>query len=122
MGLNNRLGSTCYADNYNQAVINYDGKVFKCTARDFIDKHSEGVLTKEGIINWKTDKLMDRLNIRIANNCKRCKLLPSCPGICTQNRLESKNEILCALTNDFTMQDYIIHNFNNKMIKAKIKT
>ncbi len=122
MEFNNRLGVVCYADMYNQAVINYDGKVFKCTARDFIDKHSEGVLTKEGIINWKTDKLMDRLNIRIANNCKRCKLLPSCPGICTQNRLESKNEILCALTNDFTMQDYIIHNFNNKMIKAKIKT
>ena len=27
--------STCYADNLNQAVINYDGNVFKCTGRDF---------------------------------------------------------------------------------------
>ena len=121
MEFNNRLGVVCYADMYNQAVINYDGKVFKCTARDFIDENSEGVLTKEGVINWNTEKLMNRLNIRIASNCERCKLLPSCPGICTQNRLESKKEILCALTDEFTIQDYIIHNFNNKILEAKIK-
>jgi uncharacterized protein len=34
MMFNNSLDS-CYADNYNQAVVNYDGKIYKCTARDF---------------------------------------------------------------------------------------
>lgn len=105
MELSNRLGAVCYADNYNQAVINFDGKVFKCTARDFIDENNEGILTKEGFINWKTDKLMDRMNIRIATNCRKCKLFPSCPGICTQKRLESKDEMLCALNNEFTIHE-----------------
>lgn len=122
MTLNNNAGIACYADNYNQAVINYNGQVFKCTARDFSDENSEGVLYKEGIINWNTEKLMDRMNIPIATNCKKCKLLPSCPGVCTQKRLENKDKILCALDKDFTAQDYIIHNFNNKMVEAKIKT
>jgi uncharacterized protein len=44
-------------------VINYDGKVFKCTVRAFNDKNSEDILTKEGIIDWKIDKLMNRMNV-----------------------------------------------------------
>ncbi len=122
MMLNNYGGSACYADNYNQVVINYDGKIFKCTARDFNDENCEGVLTKEGLINWNTDRLLYRMNIRIAENCKKCKLLPSCPGICSQKKMENQDEVLCALDNDFTIQDYIIHNFNNKVLEAKIKT
>lgn len=120
MLLNNYGGSACYADNYNQAVINYDGKVFKCTARDFSDENSEGILTDEGLINWKMDKLMDRLSIRVASNCKKCKLFPSCSGVCSQRRIEDKG-MLCSLDKDFTMNDYIIHNFNNKMLESKIK-
>lgn len=29
---------SCYADKVNHALINYDGHVFACTARDFIPK------------------------------------------------------------------------------------
>ena len=36
-------------------------------------------------------------------------------------RLENKDKTLCALDNDFTINDYIIHNFNNKMLESKIK-
>lgn len=121
MHLDNYGGSACYADNYNQIVVNYDGKIFKCTARDFSDENSEGVLTKEGFINWKTDKLLDRMNIRITEKCKKCKLLPTCPGICSQKRLEYNNKELCVLDESFSIQDYIIHNFNNKMLETKIK-
>ena len=112
--------NTCYADNYNQAVINYNGNIYKCTARNFNEENSEGVLEKEGFIKWKNDKLMDRTNIRIADNCKKCKLLPSCPGVCSQKRIENKGKILCALDNDFTVEDYIVHNFNAKIIREKI--
>lgn len=121
MSLNNIGITSCYADHYNQAVINYDGKVFKCTARDFNEENSEGVLTKEGIINWKTDKLLDRMNIRIAENCKDCKLLPSCPGVCSQKRLENRNSENCVLDKKYSIEEYIIHNFNNRMLEAKIK-
>ncbi len=122
MILKNHKGCICYADRYNQAVINYDGKVYKCTARDFNDDNSEGSLCEEGFIDWRTDRLMDRMSIRITENCKKCKLLPSCPGICSQNRLEKKGQTLCALDDDFTEEDYIIHNFNYKILKTKIET
>jgi uncharacterized protein len=35
----------CYADNYNEAVINYNGDVFKCTARDIIHNLNRQLLT-----------------------------------------------------------------------------
>ena len=38
----------CYADNYNYYAINYNGKVFKCTARDYSDKLVIGNLQPSG--------------------------------------------------------------------------
>lgn len=121
MLLRNYGGSACYADNYNQATINFDGNVYKCTARDFNKENCEGTLTDDGMINWKMDKLMDRLSIRVAENCKKCKLFPSCSGVCSQRRIEDGGT-LCTLDKDFTIKDYIIHNFNNRMLEARIKT
>ena len=35
-------------DNMEQFVINYDMKVYKCTARDFTEKYCVGKITEEG--------------------------------------------------------------------------
>ena len=42
----------CYADSNNQFVINYDGLLFRCTARDFVAKNSEGKLNEDGTISF----------------------------------------------------------------------
>ncbi len=80
----------CYADNYNQAIINYDGNVYKCTARDFSSEQPSGKLNSLGLIEWNAPLLLDRLALDIPQKCKDCLLLPSCTGICSQKKLRRK--------------------------------
>lgn len=119
MNFDNSL-SNCYADNYNQAIINYDGKVFKCTARDFSTSEPEGELLDNGMINWNLEKFLDRMNIRLPKICEECKLLPACPGICSQKILEKGNDVICILNNQFSTNDYIIHNLNKQLLINKL--
>ncbi len=112
--------SGCYANRYNQAVINYNGDVFKCTARSFATKDREGYLDDFGNIVWNTQKFLDRMNVRLQSSCRSCKLLPACSGICSQQRLENPNTELCILNDFATIEEYIIMNFNNQMLQAKI--
>ena len=76
----------CYADLYNEAVINYDGKVFKCTTNDFGKDKEEGILTDEGRIIWDEVKLSKRLSRATFDNknCIQCKYLPICSGRCSE--------------------------------------
>src|SRR5690606_8881292 len=40
----NAVKDSCYADKRNSAVINYNGDIFKCTARDFTTVQRAGYL------------------------------------------------------------------------------
>jgi len=82
--------ASCYADKKEQAVINYDGLVFKCTARDYVKSNSDGFLNSEGIIEWNQEKLNKRLATRRFHyeKCTKCNLLPMCYGPCSQKVLE----------------------------------
>lgn len=42
----NEIKNACYADKKNTAVINYNGDIFKCTARDFTTKKQRRLLRK----------------------------------------------------------------------------
>ena len=50
--------TTCYANKINSEVINYDGLVYKCTARDFSEKNDVGIMLEGGIIKYKYDKII----------------------------------------------------------------
>lgn len=108
----------CYADNYNQAVINYNGRVFKCTARDFKDNSSIGLLDKHGIIEWDIAELNKRLMLAMPEECKECSLLPCCPGICSQKRLE-QSPFECVL-NVTSKENIILFNIKQDAIQKKI--
>lgn len=112
--------ATCYADKLNTAVINFDGTVYKCTARDFVNENSEGIISPYGMIFWEYDKINRRLYTQVPKICKRCKLFPSCSGICSQKIIEGGENVQCILDNNFTVNDYISMNFNNKILKQKI--
>jgi len=99
---------TCYADNYNQVSFNYDGKVNKCNFIDFTKAEEEGKLMENGMIIWNDEKLACRLLARIPKNCNICKLLPSCPGICTQKILQGSTN--CFFGNK-SKDEIIIENF-----------
>lgn len=118
MGLETKW-HTCYADNYNQVVINYDGNVYKCTARDFNAANAEGVLKHDGFIEWDVNKIMKRMSCITPKICEDCNRLPSCPGICSQKIIENGEDTKCALGVNLPLRDYIIYNFNQYLMKNK---
>lgn len=113
----------CYADNMNQAVINYDGSVFKCTARDFTKSKSMGRLNSLGFIEWDTEAVTTRHNLSIPDICLKCSLLPSCPGICSQKRTEAKSqeELQCLFENGINRENIILINLKQQIINKKLK-
>lgn len=113
----NTTFDACYADNMNQAVINYDGMVFKCTARDFLKSKAYGKLNEYGIIEWNIDMIKKRLSLDIPSMCQSCKLLPSCPGVCSQCLLENKSEKLkCPFDGILSKQDIVLLNMKQQLI------
>jgi len=85
----------CYGDVENSVVINYNGQIYKCTAREFDEEHSEGLLQPDGMIAWN-ERHVDRLSVRYGNKtCRQCILFFLCHGGCSQNKLESLNRNGC---------------------------
>ena len=77
-------GKLCFAERLNEAVINYDGKVFKCTTvSDFNSENSYGYLDLEsGQIVWNVSKQAKDCNTPTPSNCLKCRMYPMCYGPC----------------------------------------
>lgn len=103
-----------------QAVVSYDGAVYKCTGRDFTEDHQEGVLDENGNIIWDKEKYKKRILIRTFDNpqCKSCKFLPLCWGPCNQKLLETGVTDItryCQIQHmEMSLDDYVIYRFNNQ--------
>jgi len=105
---------SCYADKRYQATINYNGEVFKCTARDFTSNTGEGILNEDGQIIWN-ERYEKRLNSKFNNNpCRECRILPICRGGCSQHAIENEGV------------DYCVHNYDEEaktqIVVNKLKT
>ena len=111
---------SCYADYKNEAIINYDGLVFKCTARPFTVENSCGHLDLDGNIICDNDLLNKRLSLPLPQKCLDCNILPSCPKYCSQKLLENSTKH-CPINGNYSVNDYIVHNFNNYLIDYKKK-
>lgn len=79
----------CYGDFANNYVINYNGDVFKCTAREFSEENRLGKLMNNGEIVFN-ERALERTRKRWTNDCLTCRRLPICP-ICSQVKSESKD-------------------------------
>lgn len=77
----------CYGDYAHNYVINYNGDVFKCTARDFHTENRIGIITETGEIAFN-DKALQRVRDSYTSECYVCRRLPICP-ICSQVRSEA---------------------------------
>ena len=79
----------CYAESIAQYVINYDLSVYKCTARDFSANHSVGSI-KNGVFLPNSHYFDYSIRSDVEKEeCRGCKLLPSCFGRCVQKRVEN---------------------------------
>lgn len=118
---------SCHSSMENQSIISYDGKVYKCTGRDFTDTFSEGLLQENGSIRWDQEKLDRRMQVCTYDNewCRACKFLPLCWGPCNQKLLESgvtEKSIsqYCQLNlMEMPLDDYICYRFNNEVQRRK---
>lgn len=83
---------SCYADRLHQYVINYDGRVFKCTARGYDESRCVGSLSEDGTVKWKDGLLAYMYSSPAFNNpkCLSCKLLPVCMGPCITKGIEMR--------------------------------
>ena len=100
----NNVLDSCYADKRNSAVINYNGDVYKCTARDFTKENRAGYLADDGTVVWENDHLEKRMDVKFKNKpCLTCKLLPICNGGCSQHAFE-------ALESGDEFSEYCIYN------------
>jgi len=92
----NTLRQSCYADRKNHATINYNGEVYKCTARNFSSAAKEGDLKEDGTIAWN-EKFHSRMEVKFKNKpCLSCPILPICNGACSQVALENAGKEYCV--------------------------
>lgn len=113
-------GEGCYADRLNQCVVNYNGDIYKCTARDFSTENREGHLESNGNIVWNVSKLIKRMSLNFDETCRECILYPACPGLCSQARLEGlSGKTSCPISFE-DLNDILLLNFNQKVLAQEI--
>lgn len=100
---------SCYGDKVNQVLINYDGKLFGCTARDFVEENSIGELGEDGELIYNEEKLQRRSNSKFKKEvCKRCRIAPICGGGCKQKAFEMENIDSCSFNYSSEDKDRIV--------------
>lgn len=107
----NNVLESCYADKRNSATINYNGDLFKCTARYFLPENRAGYLTEEGKLFWSENYLEKRMSSKFKNKpCLSCKIMPLCNGGCSQHAMEhiEKGEEYCVYHGDESEKDKVI--------------
>lgn len=114
------LRNSCYADKKNHATINYDGEVFKCTARDFKKDSAEGTMADSGEILWN-EKFDARMNAKFKNSpCKSCRIQPICNGGCSQQALENEGLDYCVVEESGLRKDEVIMGRFKQILERQI--
>ncbi|GAA6529318.1 MAG: radical SAM protein [Prevotella sp.] len=112
------IWQTCYADKKNHLVMNPNGKIFGCTARNFSNKQIEGQLLPNGDIKWfplhQRRRLISPLDFP---SCLNCKILPICIGGCSQHLMEAKDKTSCPLC----MDDNVKLVYAKRVLSEKLK-
>lgn len=113
------LKHSCYADKKNELLINFNGDVYKCTARDFNQENKYGSLNDDGEVDWIQEKIATWENVKLqSKSCKKCKILPLCGGGCHQINMETNQKDACHFNyNDedkneivlMRLSEYFIH-------------
>lgn len=118
----------CYADRLSHTEINYDGKIYSCTARGYTDDRVVGELLESGVIKWDEHQLAKKITKSTFenNHCLRCKYLPLCFGPCSQKVKETSPEnfqSICALNiSEVSPETVILHYFKQKEKLSLSKT
>lgn len=113
----------CYADLAKNIVINYDGTVYKCTARDFKASNADGQLLSDGTILWNENgKLREHLKFG-SEACKLCAIFPICHNGCSQDKLEqSSSHKGCPRGYDASSKEQLAKSQATSLLLASLAT
>lgn len=115
------LRNSCYADRKNTAVINYNGDVYKCTARDFIAENRDGYLDETGHIVWLNPEDY-RYSLRFKNErCRTCRIAPLCAGGCTNYMIQKDKDkkAYCVYEKEDRVNELILDRFDMYIRKGR---
>ncbi len=115
----NYVLNSCYADKRNEILINFNGDLFACTARDFKPENRMGVLQEDGAVAWENDAANKRMNCRFKKAvCRKCRIAPICGGGCRTKCLEQAHHEQCNLNfTDNKINDIILERFEQYFMK-----
>lgn len=106
--INARIES-CYGSKLNYFCINYNGDVYKCTARKFNRENRIGSLDESGNITWDKARKERWEKSKFSKAvCRSCRIAPLCLGGCRQRNIERTSQDECPLDYDETKKDDII--------------
>lgn len=89
--------NSCYGDKHNHVLINYNGDIFGCTARDFTPENRIGFIDNFGVIHYDSAIIYKRNNSKLSKPiCNKCRIAPICGGGCKQRAFESLNSEECT--------------------------
>lgn len=91
------IRNSCYGDHFYHFLINYNGLVYFCTARDFTPGNAVGKITKNGEIEWDNEAYVYHRNIKFSREiCQTCRIAPICGGGCRQKSKELEGYEECT--------------------------
>lgn len=100
---------SCYGDKRNHVLVNYNGDLFQCTARDFKREKRSGYLNEDGVFVWENDALERRMHCKFVRPvCHSCRIAPLCGGGCRTQALESVDRADCIYSYTDEQKDKII--------------
>lgn len=118
----NNVLRSCYGDKKNSVVVNYNGDIYKCTARDFTKKNRMGYLAEDGRLVYENNLDVIRLDSKFKNKpCLSCFMLPVCNGGCSQHAVEhgAAGEDYCVYDFDEDKKkQLVLDKFNFKYANA----
>lgn len=87
--------------------------------RNFSEDGRLGEIQEDGAILWNYERLGKHCFCTTPSKCQKCKLFPSCPGICSQKIIESGDEAPCYISKPFSIEDYVLYNYKLKTLQTK---
>lgn len=110
---------SCYADKRNELLINFNGDVFACTARDFNTDNRLGRISEDGTVLSEKNRIEERMACRFTKAiCRECKIAPICGGGCRTKCLENREHDGCNIgMTPEKIDDLILERFEERYLK-----
>lgn len=105
----NMVRDSCYGDKTNEMLVNFNGDIYACTARDFLPQNRLGHLLANGDIEWNGTAMSRRRTCKFSKPiCRDCRIAPLCGGGCRTKCLEHTHHDGCNLGYDDEYVDNMI--------------